>query len=214
MQSLRLEHFSVKWAPVHRRQCDQTRESRARLASMRTAHALGIALLLCAAAPSWADETTDRLVTTFAKVCLAKPDSMSAMNTLAAAQGFALDKPGAAALADAESKRADPFNLLLFWRSGTGNSRTRLNGLISGSIDRYELGCVLDGYDVPPQDVLAALKRILGEPARRTVKENDWIELAWTATGDVTLSYREGGQGQRVGLTFVQIFDKATKRRP
>jgi hypothetical protein len=176
---------------------------------------IGIALLLGAAtaAPGWADEKADRLVTTFAKICLAKPDSMSALNTLAAAQGFALDKSGAVALANAESKREDPFNLLLFWRSGAGDSRMRLTGLISGSIDRYELGCILDGYGVLPQDVLAALKPILGEPTRRTVKENNWIELAWTATGDLMLSYREDGQGQRVGLTLVQMFDKATRRQ-
>lgn len=171
---------------------------------------IGIALLLCVAtlAPAWADEKTDRLVTIFAKVCLAKPDSMSAMNTLAAAQGFALDKSGAATLAD---RQADSFNLLLNWTPGMGDSRMRLTGLTSGNIDRYELGCVLDGYGMLPQDVVAALKPMLGEPARRTAKENGWIELAWT--GDVTLSFKEGGQGQRVGLTLVQMLGKSAKRQ-
>jgi hypothetical protein len=171
---------------------------------------VGIALLLCAAvlAPAWADEKTDRLVTIFAKVCLAKPDSMIAMNTLAAAQGFALDKSGAASLAD---KQVDSFRLLLHWTLGAGDSRMRLTGLTAGSIDGYELGCILDGYGVLPQDVVAALKPLLGEPARRTVKENDWIELAWTATGDVTLSFKEAGQGQRVTLMLVQMFGKWAK---
>jgi hypothetical protein len=173
---------------------------------------IGIALLLCVAAlaPGWADEKTDRMVTAFAEICLAKPDSMSAMNTLAAARGFALDKSGAATLAD---KQADSFNLLLIWTLGAGDSRMRLTGLTSGSIDRYELGCVLDGYGVLPQDVVAALKPMLGEPTRRSAKENDWIELAWTATGDVTLSFKEGGQGQRVGLTLVQMLGKSAKRQ-
>lgn len=172
---------------------------------------IGIVLLLCTAAvvPSWADEKADRLVATFAKVCLVKPDSMTAMNTLAAAQGFTLDQPGAAALADVENQRADPFTMLLNWRFGAGESRMRLTGLTAGNIDRYELGCVLDGYNAAPQDVLTALKPILGEPAKRTVKENNWIELAWTAAGDVTLSFKEDGQGQRVGLTLVQMLGRA-----
>jgi hypothetical protein len=173
---------------------------------------IGIVLLIAAAtlAPAWADEKADRLVTTFAKVCLAKPDSMSAMNMLAASQGFALDKPDAAALAD---KQVDFFNLLLNWKRRVDDSRMRLTGLTSGNVDRYELGCVLDGYGVPAPDVVAALKPMLGEPARRTVKENDWIELAWTATGDVTLSFKEGGQGQRLSLTLVQLFGNWAQRK-
>ena len=139
--------------------------------------------------------------------------SMSAMNTLAAVQGFALDQSSATALAEVESKRADPFTMLLTWRLGAGDSRMRLTGLTGGNIDRYELGCVLESYDVLPQDVVAALKPKLGEPTRRTVKENDWIELAWTATGDVTLSFKEGGQGQRIALTLVQMLGKSARRQ-
>jgi hypothetical protein len=169
---------------------------------------IAIVLLLCAAAagPGWADEKVDRLVTAFAKVCLAKPASMSAINELATVQGFALDKDGAAALRKAASE--DPFNLLLFWRSGTGESRMRLTGLISGSADRYELGCILDGYGVTPLGLLAALKPILGEPDKRSVRENNWVDLAWTAAGGATLSYKEGEQG-RVSLTLVRILGKS-----
>lgn len=184
-----------------------------------TLRRIGIALFVCAAAaaPTMADAQADRLVTAFVKTCLAKPDTMSALHKLAAAQGFALDKSGAAALAEAENKRADPYNLLLFWTFGADKSRMRLTGLIDGKSDRYELGCILDGYGVPPQDVLAALKPILGEPSGRTVKENNWIELAWTPSGDarpgtVTLSYNESLPGQRVGLTLVQMLGTAAAK--
>ena len=86
----------------------------------------------------------------------------------------------------------------------------RLTGLIAGNGDRYELACILDGYGVPPEEVLAVLKPVLGEPATRTVKENNWIDVAWTAKGDVTLHYKEG-EGQRVSLTLVQILGKWAK---
>jgi hypothetical protein len=175
---------------------------------------IGIALLVCAAtaAPGWADEKADRLVTAFAKICLAKPDSMSAMNKLAVAQGFALDEAGRTALAKAQ--REDPFNLLLFWTSGAGENRMKLTGLIDGSADRHELACFVDGYGTPPLGMLAALKPILGEPAKRTVKERNSVELAWTTSGDVTLLtliYQEGGQGQRVGLSLGRVLGKGAK---
>jgi hypothetical protein len=108
----------------------------------------------------------------------------------------------------------------LFWRFGADKNRMRLTGLIDGKIDRYELGCIVDGYGVPPQDVLSALKTILGEPTGHTVKENNWIEFAWDASSDarhgsVMLSYNEdkryheGRLGQRVGLTLVQFLGTA-----
>lgn len=182
---------------------------------------ISFALALCAAAataaPARADEQADRLATAFAKICLAKPDSMTALNKLAVAQGFALDQRGAAALAEAENNRANPFNLLLFWTSGTDKSRMKLTGLIDGKAERYELGCVVDGTGMPPQDVLAALKPVLGEPTGRTVKEGNWIKVAWTASGDarpgaVTLTYKEGEAGHRVGLTLVQMLGTAAAK--
>ena len=169
---------------------------------------IGIGLLLCAAtvSPSWSDEKADRLVTAFARICLAKPDSMKAIGALAKAQGLALDQPGAAALAKPENA----FNLLLHWTSAT-DSRMRLTGIIAGESDGYELGCVLDGYDAPLLGVLVALKPILGKPTTRTVKESKWIELGWPASGNVTLSYNEGEQKQRITLTLVQLFGKWAK---
>lgn len=174
-----------------------------------------LALLFCTVtAAAQADGRADRLVATFAKVCLAKPGTMSEVNTLAVAQGFALDKAGAAALAAAESSRADPFNLLLFWTSGAGESRMKLTGLISGNAERYELGCIVDGYGVPAKEVLASLKPMLGEPSGRTVKDNNWIEVTWAESGDrrgtMTLSYKEGGP--RIGLTLVQMLGAAKGR--
>jgi len=182
---------------------------------------ISFALALCAAAatamPARADEQAERLATAFAKTCLAKPDSMTALNKLAVAQGFALDQRGADALAEAENKRTDPFSLLLFWTSGTDKSRVKLTGLMDGKAERYELGCVVDATDVPPQDVLAALKPVLGEPSGRTIKEGNWIELAWTASGDarlgaVTLTYKEGPVGPRVALTLVQMLGTAAAK--
>ncbi|MCK9914491.1 hypothetical protein MXD81_35575 [Microbacteriaceae bacterium K1510] len=176
-------------------------------------------MALCAAAamPAHADEQAERLATAFAKICLARPDSMTSLNKLAVAQGFALDQRGAAALADAENNRANPFNLLLFWTTGTDKSRVKLTGLIDGKAERYELGCVVDGVGMPAQDVLAALKPVLGEPSGRSVKEGNWIELAWTASGDarpgaVTLTYKDGGVGPRVSLTLVQMLGPAAAK--
>jgi hypothetical protein len=176
-----------------------------------------MALLVCAAmtAPSRAGEEADRVVTAFAKICLANPDSMSALNKLAEAQGFVLDKDGAAALREAENNRADPFRLLLFWRFAPEKSLMRLTGLIDGKADRYELGCIVDGYGVPPQKVLAAAKTILGEPTGHS-NEKNWVEFAWAAGGDarrgaVTLSYNPERQ-QSVGLTFVQYLGAAAAR--
>jgi hypothetical protein len=169
-----------------------------------------LALLLCAfaATPAKSSEDADRVVAAFTKICLARPDSMSALNRLATAEGFALDKDGAAALAGFEGNRADPFSLLLFWTVGPDKGRMRLTGLIDGKTDRYELGCIVDGFGVPPRDALAALKTLLGEPTGRTVKETQWVEFAWAPSGDarrgtVTLAYSEVRQ-QRVGLTLVQ----------
>jgi hypothetical protein len=182
-----------------------------------TLRRIGIALLFCAAttASSQAGEQSDRVVTAFAKVCLAKPDSMSALNKLAMAQGFALDQSGAAALANAENDKADPFNLLLFWRRGTDKQRMRLTGLIDGKIDRYELGCIVDGYGVPPQDVLAGLKTILGEPTGHT-QENKRNEFVWAggdaSHGTVTLAYYDGRPEQRVGLTLARVIGAAAAK--
>jgi len=180
----------------------------------RISFVLAFCAVAATAAPALADEQAERLATAFAKICLAKPDSMSALNKLAVAQGFALDQRGAAALAEAENKRAEPFSFLLFWTSGTDKGRVKLTGLMDGKAERYELGCVVDATDVPPQDVLAALKPALGEPNGRTVKEGNWIEVAWTANGEarpgaVTLTYKEGGVGPRVALTLVQMLGTA-----
>jgi hypothetical protein len=173
-------------------------------------------LLFCAATAtsSQAGEQADRVVTAFAKVCLAKPESMGALNKLATAQGFALDPGGAAALADAENNKADPFNLLLFWRRGADKTRMRLTGLIDGKRNRYELGCIVDGYGVPPQDVLAGLKTILGEPTGHT-QEKDRNEFVWAggaSHGTVTLAYYDGRPEQRVGLTLARLIGTAAAK--
>jgi len=183
----------------------------------RISFVLALYVAAATAMPARADEPAERLATAFVKTCLAKPDSMTALNKLAVAQGLALDQRGAAALAEAENKRTDPFSLLLFWTSGTDKSRVKLTGLMDGKAERYELGCVVDATDVPPQDVLAALKPVLGEPSGRTIKEGNWIELAWTASGDarlgaVTLTYKEGPVGPRVALTLVQMLGTAAAK--
>jgi hypothetical protein len=176
-------------------------------------------LLFCAATAtsSWAGKQADRVVTAFAKVCLAKPESMGALNKLATAQGFALDPGGAAALANAENNKADPFNLLLFWRRGADKTRMRLTGLIDGKRNRYELGCIVDGYGVPPQDVLAGLKTILGEPTGHSRQENNRNEFVWAGSGDtrhdtVTLAYYDGRPEQRVGLTLARLIGTAAAK--
>lgn len=186
-----------------------------------TLQRMGMALALCAVAatvaPALADEPAERLATAFAKICLAKPETIGALNKLAVGQGFALDQRGAAALAEFENKRTDPFSLLLFWTSGTDKSRVKLTGLMDGKTERYELGCIVDATGVPAQDVLAAIKPVLGEPSGRSVKEGNWVEVTWMASsearsGAVTLSYKEGDVGPRVALTLVQILGTAAAK--
>lgn len=178
---------------------------------------VAIALLVCAVtvAPSRADERADRLVTAFAAICLAKPDSIAAIHKAATAQGFAPEGSSAAALADAEVNKVDPLNLLLFWRTGFAEGRMKLTGLTGGTVERYEVGCWLDGDDVQPDAVLAALTTRLGEPTGRGTKDT-LFEATWSVDkarqAIATLRYKPGEGARRVSLSVAQVLGKAAGR--
>lgn len=181
---------------------------------------LAVAVLLCAATSvqGRADERADQVVTAFRSICLARPDSLWAIDALAVAQGFGRGFDPATAVKASLGDPGDLYNLVVFWRRGEGRDKITLNGLVLGNNPlSYTLLCQIEGDGLLPDDVISALKPLVsGKPETQKSKDSSRIRLAWKIPADprrdvLEIDYDPGKGRQRIGLSFEQTVETPAK---
>lgn len=174
---------------------------------------LAVPLCLGGASIARAEGNSTWLLTAFETVCLARPDSIAALDALATGRGF-VRRPFDASRPLPE-KPEDEFNWLTTWRLGEGKSRLELTAITAGTADRYVFSCLMNIPDVAPDELIAGVKRWPGlEGPRMEREKEDHATLTWTLTGDprqatVAVFYDPTKGRQMVGLDLDRIFAKS-----
>jgi hypothetical protein len=177
--------------------------------------ALTLLISVAGTAQGQADEGAERLLTEFREICYARPESITAIGSLAKARGFLGNFGGGS-----PSKPEDAFNWMAAWWLGEGKAKIELVVITTGNADKYRSGCWIGAADILPADVMAGVKvmpGIVGEPASHKVKDSKNVVFEWIITADlhqgVLSLYCDPEEGrQYIGLNFDQFFRGAAPK--
>jgi hypothetical protein len=169
-----------------------------------------LALLLClgSTVSGRADEAADRTFVAFRDICLARPDTVQALDALATAQGFTRDDLDLAAIVT--KNPAEQYKLLV-WRLGEGDAKIELHSGSVRDIDpaTYQLSCSVSANNLLPSDIVSALQRTLnlGEPSPTEHSDSPNVTFGWK-TPEVGVVYNPHVARQPVGFYLIQHIPK------